>query len=105
MWENMFENSLNENIRCGRNITLPSVLQETIKWVENTSQEYSFVDPEIDHMAYVAQIAKTKFSYSHVISDNLSNKYSFDLSNERKNTVIDERKYLMRTIGQEILNL
>ena len=104
-WENMFETASNENIRRGRHVTIPSVLQETIQWVKNKNQEYSFVDPEIGHMAYAAQIAKIKFSYLHVVSDNLSNKYSFDLSNERKNVVKDKRKNLMRIIGQEITKL
>lgn len=104
-WENFFETVSNDNIRFGRHVTLPSVLQETTQWVNNTKQEYSFVDPEIGHMAYAAQIAKIKFSYLHVASDNLSNKYSFDLSNERKNTVIEKRKELMKIIAQEILKL
>lgn len=104
-WNNMFETVSSEYIRFGKHITLPSVLQETKQWVEDSSQEYSFVDPEIGHMAYAAQNTNIKFSYLHVVSDNLSHKYSFDLSNERKNIVIDNRKALMRIIGQAIVKL
>ena len=39
-WENMFETVSNENIRYGRHVTLPSVLQETMQWVKNTNQEF-----------------------------------------------------------------
>lgn len=59
----------------------------------------------IGHMAYAAQNTNIKFSYLHVVSDNLSHKYSFDLSNERKDNVIENSKALMRIIGQAIVEI
>ncbi len=101
----MFDTASNEHIRFGKHLTLPSVLQETKQWVEDSCQEYSFVDPEIGHMAYAAQNTNIKFSYLHVVSDNFLHKYPFDLSNERKNVVIENRKALMKIIGQAIVKL
>lgn len=63
---------------------LPSIIQETKKWVLQNKDVISFVDPEIGHMAKLALKNGISYSYLHIISDNLSKKFSEDLSNERK---------------------
>lgn len=104
-WDNLFENAESPIVKKGKHITIPSVLQENKKWVSSEKKKYSFVDPEIGHMAYAAQKANIKFSYLHIISDNLSKKYMFDLSNERKQKVLLSRKRLMQLIGKMILDV
>ena len=53
-----------------------------------------FVDPEIGHMAEAALQAGITFSIMHIVSDNLSRQYPFDLSNERVAEVVADRKKL-----------
>lgn len=105
IWDNLFESYTSPLINKGAHITVPSVLQETKWWVEQTKNEFMFVDPEIGHMAYAAQQNNIQYSYLHIVSDNLSRKYSYDLSNERKIEVISKRCELMKTIGEAIRQL
>lgn len=104
-WDNMFENIKDSVIREGTHITVPSVLQETKKWIRDYAYQYEFVDPEIGHMANAAINSNIKFSYLHIISDNLLVKYTEDLSNERKETVINNRRYLYKSIVNSIDNI
>lgn len=81
-WRNLFA-AEEETVAMGTHITLPSVLQETKSWLDTWS-EARFVDPEIGHMAYAAELAGIEFSYLHMVSDNVRNRsYRLDLSNER----------------------
>ncbi len=105
MWDNLFHNLSISNVKHGVHITVPSVLQETKRWVEESKEDFSFVDPEIGHMAYAAKKMGMNYSYLHIISDNLSRKYSFDLSNERRKEVLLQRQHLMKIIGRAILDL
>lgn len=105
VWDNLFENYTSPFINIGAHITVPSVLQETKWWVEQTKNEFMFVDPEIGHMAYAAQQNNIQFSYLHIISDKLSQKYPYDLSNERKIEVVSKRCELMKIIGDAIQQL
>ena len=84
---------------------MPSVMQETKKWLKANCGVADFVDPEIGHMALAAANYGVEFSYLHIISDNLSHKYEFDLSNERKTTVIQNRSTLFRKIREAITRL
>lgn len=104
-WDNIFDNIICEKIKKGIHITVPSVLQETKEWVHDNKSIASFVDPEIGHMAYAAKKANVKYSYLHVISDNLSKKYHYDLSNERNKIVLEKRKNLLSIIGNAILSI
>lgn len=104
-WDNMFESLYSPQIKKGIHITVPSVLQETKLWVEKNKKVATFVDPEIGHMAYAAQQTGVQFSYLHIISDNLTRKYLFDLSNERIVDVIHNRTILLKIIGGAIINL
>ena len=98
-WDNIFTNPPQDEVKQGVHITLPSVLEETIEWLNNQNEAHSFVDPEIGHMALAAAKTNIRFSYLHIISDNLTTKYPQDLSNERHNAVTQSRKGLYQTIG------
>lgn len=43
------------------------------------------------------------FSYLHIISDNLKKKYDEDLSNERKNKIINKRDFLYTKIKKFLI--
>lgn len=81
-WVNLFHKA-NTTILTGRHITLPSVLQETVEWVEAHKESSDFVDPEIGNFAAGVLGSGSHFSYLHLVSDNVSQKYDYDLSNER----------------------
>lgn len=104
-WCNIFENVKTDNIIHGTHITVPSVLQETRKWVEDNYYKYFYVDPEIGHMALAAKRNRIQFSYLHVVSDNVSTNYLYDLSNERQQKVLFDRQRLLQQIGQLICEL
>lgn len=98
-WENMFDKETNSLIKNGIHYTLPSIIQETKIWVEENKNTIDFVDPEIGHMAMAAHNCGIRFSYLHIVSDNLSKKFDEDLSNERKEEILVKRKKLIKTIG------
>ena len=104
-WNNLFEEIENEKVYNGAHITVPSVLQETTEWLDTNRRVADFVDPEIGHMALAAYNTNIQFSYFHIISDNLTMKFKFDLSNERELDVINSRRELCKTIGTAIKNL
>ena len=104
-WNNLFKNIIDEQVHNGNHITVPSVLQETKEWLYDNKNKVDFVDPEIGHMALAAYNHQIEFSYFHIISDNLSTKFEFDLSNERKLDVIEDRKRLCQKIGLAIKSL
>lgn len=101
-WNNIFENIVDGQVYNGVHITVPSVLQETKKWLNDYKGDVDFVDPEIGHMALAAYNTQIQFSYFHIISDNLSTKFDSDLSNERKPDVIKNREGLCLKIGEAI---
>lgn len=104
-WNNIFENFNSDIVKKGVHYTLPSVIQETKDWVLQNSAKISFVDPEIGHMAKAAIQNGIDYSYLHIISDNLSSKFSEDLSNERKEDVLIKRKKLIKTIGNCLIDI
>ena len=104
-WNNIFENIVDNQVYNGVHITVPSVLQETEKWLNIYKNKIDFVDPEIGHMALAASNNQIQFSYFHIISDNLSAKFESDLSNERKLDVIENRRRLCLKIGTAIKTL
>lgn len=98
-WENMFSH-LSEAVVHGSHVTLPSVLQETSTWYEIATSSYRFVDPEIGWMALAAKIFGAKFSYLHIVSDNLANRAGrYGLSNERAAEVLRDRQTLYRLLS------
>lgn len=98
-WNNMFNDEKCPFIRKGVHFTLPSIIQETKEWVNDNYKTIDYVDPEIGHMAKAAIDNNINFSYIHIISDSLVNKYAEDLSNERKTEIIEKRKKLINIIG------
>lgn len=103
-WNNIFSSDDSLNIYEGDHVTLPSVLQETENWLDllNKDGKYDFVDPEIGHMARAANKLNIRFSFLHIISDNLELRYGENLSNERREDIREKRKKLLETI-QSIL--
>lgn len=99
-WNNFFSNEKSSFIKEGVHFTLPSIIQETKEWVNNNCDTIDFVDPEIGHMAKAALDNNINFSYIHIISDNLVKKYDEDLSNERKEKILEKRKKLIKIIGK-----
>lgn len=104
-WKNIFANIEEDQVYNGVHITIPSVLQETKEWLSTYKNIADFVDPEIGHMALAAYDNQIEFSYFHIISDNLSTKFESDLSNERKEDVLNNRRKLFIKIGTIIKNL
>ena len=101
-WDNLFGETQHTNLAHGSHYTLPSVIQETADWCNSVKHEYSFVDPEIGHMAAAANRYGIRFGYLHLISDNLVAKYSEDLSNERDLNILSKRANLLNST-KEIL--
>ncbi|KAF8440108.1 hypothetical protein BGX38DRAFT_1273167 [Terfezia claveryi] len=104
-WQNVLEPFVEDSPRVvyGEHHTIPSVLDETKEWFEAKREKYSFVDPEIGHIASAAVESGMKFGYLHIISDNLGRKYEFDLSNERKKGVLNARTDMIREIQRILL--
>lgn len=98
-WKNIFDKVKCDYIKKGVHYTLPSVIQETKKWVLKNKKNIKFVDPEIGHMAKAAAQSNIEFSYLHIVSDNLVKKFDEDLSNERKEEILKKRKKLIDVIG------
>ncbi len=82
----------------GPHITVFSVLAETKKWLEREGKNYSFVDPEIGHMAYWAKVCDLQFGYIHLVSDNVVQPMSENLSNERMLQILKKRDLVYEKI-------
>lgn len=101
-WVNLFSEPEDRNIVEGTHITLPSVLQETVDWREANIYRYSFVDPEIGNIATGVLSNGARFSYLHIVSDNLSRRFSEDLANERSGNIPLKRMKLYQMINRTI---
>lgn len=99
-WNNLFSTTEVHEAVNGKHITLPSVLQETIDWKSSNSSVYSFVDPEIGNMSAGVLLNGSRYSYLHIISDNLSRQFSEDLSNERSGIIHQKRVELYCRISK-----
>ncbi|KAF7535759.1 hypothetical protein G7054_g5118 [Neopestalotiopsis clavispora] len=82
----------------GTHMTLSSVLHETKDWLASLPSDVDFVDPEIGMMALAAERNRVRFGYLHVISDNVAEKYTEDLSNERMDSVLARRAKLYEVV-------
>jgi hypothetical protein len=105
-WDNFLKGSVaevagNRSIE-GDHISLGSVLHETKDWLAQLPKSVSFVDPEIGMMASAAKKNGVQFSYLHIISDNVAEKYEHDLSNERLESVLKGRAKLY-SLAQDVL--
>ena len=102
-WNNVLAGALGDApVLTGHHETLPSVLYETKEWLANVPTHHDFVDPEVGCMAQASLDAGIGFGYLHIISDNVAEKYTEDLSNERINGVLRGRDALYQHI-QDVL--
>ena len=105
-WENPLEKVATalapDRVVVGDHVTVGSVMHETKDWLKSLPDSIYLVDNEIGTMAHAAVRSRIKFGYLHIISDNLSQKYQEDLSNERDESVLGRRIYLYGLI-QDIL--
>lgn len=99
-WKNPLEDAIAKSsiVECGIHYSLPSVLQETHEWLEDQKGSFDWVDPEIGQMAQASLERGTSFGYLHIVSDNIAHKYEYDLSNERAQEVLEDRRWLLRGI-------
>lgn len=88
-WDNIFERST--LISLGAHVTVPSVLDETEEWFVTNRSEYRFVDPEIGWAAKSCEDNRARFSYLHLVTDNLCGDFMDDLTNERLSRVVNKR--------------
>jgi hypothetical protein len=106
-WENIFEDS--PLVVKGKHLTVPSVLDETHEWFIQNNKEYRFVDPELGWIAKASRDFNLKFSYLHLITDNLHANFLEDLTTEREDSVLKKRyqyvgiirSILWHTLGRE----
>ncbi|KAI0110989.1 hypothetical protein F4776DRAFT_641289 [Hypoxylon sp. NC0597] len=86
-WENVLKDSITRVAKTyvieGTHITVGGLLHDTEDWLAKLPSSVDFADPEVGMMAQAAVESKIRFSYLHVISDNLAEKNEEDLSNER----------------------
>ncbi len=100
-WSNVFRD---RELASGRHVTLPSVLQETVAWTHERQSQFEFVDPEIGNLAAGVVEGGSRFSYLHLVSDNLSRKYAEDLSNERAASPRNRRGNAYTQLGKILRN-
>ncbi|MFH1831414.1 MAG: hypothetical protein ABH827_01290 [bacterium] len=104
-WENIIKIPAHiNNVVHGKHVTLFSTLAETKEWYNNIGRFYSFVDPEIGHMADVALKNKINFGYIHLVSDNVAVTQSENLSNERGQEIVAKRAVISQKILDVIRN-
>ena len=95
-WTNLFDFAKEDGqVVFGNHYTIPSVMNETKEWLAK-NKSYAFVDNEIGFMAKAAQSESMRFSYLHIISDNLNKGYEEDLSNERSKEARMHRLQLLQ---------
>lgn len=99
-WNNLFNNCLDSNIIHSNHTTCYSVIEESIYNIWKYKKNWKFIDPEIWNMAKSCKKNWKRFSYLHIISDNVIIPYSENLSNERKTDIIEKRKKLFKQIWQ-----
>ncbi|KAK4148523.1 hypothetical protein C8A00DRAFT_47631 [Chaetomidium leptoderma] len=104
-WNNPLEASVTykaaDDVIFGDHITVGSVLHETRDWLTGLPPA-DFVDSEVGMMAQAAVRSGVDFGYLHIISDNVTEKYEQDLSNERIAGVLARRARLYE-VAQDVL--
>lgn len=107
-WQNVLVDTATrvapDSVVVGTHVTLGSVVHETKDWLAKLPDAVDFVDPEIGMMAEAAAATGTRYGYLHIISDNLSEKYDEDLSNERKASVLEHRAFLYKQMATVLEN-
>lgn len=85
-------------VKKGVHITVSTSLCETNEWAQEWRGQADWVDPEIGHMAMVCVEKGMGFGYLHVVSDNLLREGLEGLVDERKATIVTDRKTLLREV-------
>lgn len=95
-WESPLSTTLStmkiEHLCQGTHVTVPSPLVETEDWLANNKQDADWVDCEVGYLAEACQDNNIRFGYLHFISDNVAQKYIYNLATERQEAVISARK-------------
>lgn len=96
-WSNVLEPYLEATsfVVKGTHTTVSSPLDETASWYEKWNGVADWVDCEIGHMAKASNDGNTSFGYLHILSDNVTHSYPYDLSNQHLDVVVQSRKKLL----------
>ncbi|KAI2717543.1 hypothetical protein CBS147332_4423 [Penicillium roqueforti] len=76
----------------GIHVTVPSPLVENEHWLAKNKHRADWVDCEVGYLAQACQEHNILFGYLHFISDNVAQKYHYNLATERQDAVISARK-------------
>lgn len=102
-WDSIFDESSSSKIQIGTHVTCASVLDETKDMLQTYIDTGDFIDPEIGNMAKACNENGIRFSYLHIISDNVvKHNIEENLSNERKEVILEKRKSLFSEISSII---
>lgn len=82
----------------GIHTTVTSPLDETSSWYKKWNGVADWVDCEVGHMAEASNDGNTSFGYLHILSDNISHPYPYNLSNERLDIVVQTRNKLLNKL-------
>jgi hypothetical protein len=99
-WENVLERAVQgaPSVVSGVHCTVATSLWETKEWAREWKEKADWVDPEIGHMARVSVDRGIRFGYLHVVSDNLSREGLEGLVDERKVTIVADRRKLLEEV-------
>ncbi|TVY37504.1 hypothetical protein LOCC1_G007280 [Lachnellula occidentalis] len=99
-WESVLDKAVHGSrmVVNGVHCTVATSLCETKEWARHWKTKADWVDPEIGHMARVSMERGVLFGYLHVVSDNLSREGLEGLVDERKATIIADRKKLLQEV-------
>ncbi|TVY19238.1 hypothetical protein LARI1_G002593 [Lachnellula arida] len=99
-WESVLDRAVQGSriVVNGVHCTVATSLCETKEWARDWKTKADWVDPEIGHMARVSIERGVLFGYLHVVSDNLSREGLEGLVDERKATIIADRKKLLQEV-------
>jgi hypothetical protein len=86
----------------GTHITVSSPLVETEDWLAENKHDADWVDCEVGYLARACQEQNTQFGYLHFISDNVAQKFRYNLATERQEAVISARKDIWDDIRRVI---
>ncbi|TVY83845.1 hypothetical protein LSUE1_G001620 [Lachnellula suecica] len=99
-WRSVLERAVQGStiVKEGVHCTVATSLCETKEWAQEWKTKADWVDPEIGHMALVSVEQGVSFGYLHVVSDNLSREGLEGLVDERKATIVADRKKLLHEV-------
>lgn len=99
-WHNVLQPYLprRPSVAEGVHVNVYSPLVENLQWLKQWRHSCRWVDCEVGHMAKEASKHGVDFGFLHIISDNVTEKYSFDLSNEDLDEVKRLRELLCRDV-------